>query len=131
MAAQIVQTNHATFDMAYTLTQSADPSTPSIVLIGVPDKKALHKVIQKLKLNRIEFSEFHESDDDLGLTAVATIPLDEDQRAVLQNYKLWNENNLTYAPSSVVRAPLQSDGGPRFESLGAYQRADSSTMQEV
>jgi hypothetical protein len=124
--------------MAFTLTQSADPYTPSIVLIGVPDTKALHKVISKLKLNGIEFSEFHESDDDLGLTAVATVPLDEDQRAALQNYKLWNENNLTYAPSSVVRAPLQSDGGPRFESSGAYQRSgnirvcpDSDTCEVV
>lgn len=126
LAQQIVQSNHATFEMAYTLPQSADPTTPSIVLIGVPDKKALLKVIQKLKLNRIEYSAFYESDDDMGLSAVATVPLDEDRRAVLQNYKLWNENNLTFthARSSAVRAPSsQEDGGPSFESGRAYQDA--------
>ena len=116
--------------MAYTLSQSADDITPSIVLVGVPDKKALEKVIKKLKLNRIEFSAFHESDDDIGLSAVSTVPLNEEQRAILQNYKLWNENNLTSAPSSVVRAPSpQGEGGRWSESIGAYQCADSLTMQ--
>lgn len=85
--------------MAYTLSQSVDPVTPSIVLIGVPDKKALEKVIAKLKLHRIEFSAFEESDGDLGLTAVATVPLDEEQRVLLQNYKLWKEG-VSYAGSS-------------------------------
>ena len=93
----VIQTNHATFEMAYTLPQSVDLTTPSLVLIGVPDKKALKKVISKLRLNSIEFSVFDEPDDDLGLTAVATVPLTEDQRVVLQNYKL-------FARSSVVRA---------------------------
>ena len=111
--------------MAFTLPQSADPSTPNLVLIGVPNKKALEKVIQKLKLHGIDHSAFDEPDRDLGLTAVATVPVTEEQRAILRNYKLWKEENVSYAPSSVVRAPLMSDGGPRFESLGAYQRSAS------
>lgn len=116
--------------MAYTLLQSVDDFTPSIVLIGVPDKKALEKVIKKLKMNRIESSAFYESDDDIGLSAVVTVPLNEEQRAILQNYKLWNENNLTYAPSSVVRAPLLSDGGRWSESIGAYQLTPLSATEE-
>lgn len=88
--------------MAYTLTQSVEPLTPSIVLVGVPSQKALKRVIQKLSLNRIEFSAFHETDNDMGLSAVATVPLTEQQRSVLQNYKLWNEKSLL-AHSSVVR----------------------------
>ena len=119
----VIQTNHATFEMAYTLPQSVELTTPSLVLIGVPDKKALKKVISKLRLNSIEFSAFDEPDDDLGLTAVATVPLTEEQRAILQQYKLWKEENVSYARSSVGRAPLQSDGGPRFESSRAYQDA--------
>ena len=121
VAQSIIQTNHATFEMASTLMQSVDPVTPSLVLVGVPNTKALLKVIEKLKLNQIEFSVFDEPDDDLGLTAVATVPLNEEQRAILQKYKLWNENDFLHAPSSVVRAPLKFDGGPGFESLGAYQ----------
>jgi hypothetical protein len=150
----VIQTNHATFEMAYTLPQSVDLTTPSLVLIGVPDKKALHRVMRKLRLHHIEFSAFYEPDNDLGLTAVATVPLDDEQRVVLQQYKLWTQEafvsgqsvsrgehdhssgcladaspdaalnqEFLHAPSSVVRAPLQFDGGPRFESLGAYQDA--------
>ena len=121
VAQQIIQSNHSTHDMAYTLPQSVDPVTPSIVLIGVPNKKALLRVIEKLKLNHIEFSVFDEPDDDLGLTAVATVPLTEAQRALLQNYKLWSEEEFLHARSSVGRAPSKSDGGPSFESGHAYQ----------
>lgn len=121
LAAQIIQTNHATFEMAQALPKSADLVTPSIVLVGVPDQKALEKVIRKLKLNRIAASAFYEGDDDLGLTAVATVPLTEEQHAILENYKLWKENNVTYALSSVARAlASQEVGGRRFESFSAY-----------
>lgn len=98
--------------MAYTLPQSVDPVVPSVVLIGVPNKKALEKVIAKLKLHRIDHSVFHESDDDLGLTAVATVPLNEDERAILQKYKLWNENDFSHAGSSVKeRQPFRLEVG--------------------
>ena len=126
LAAQVVQTNHATFKMARSLSQSVDDTTtPSIVLVGVPNKKALEKVIRKLQLNCIDASAFYESDDDLGLTAVATVPLNEEQHSLLEKYKLWNEKNVTYAPSSVVRAlASQEAGGRRFESFGAYSKLD-------
>lgn len=112
--------------MAYALPQSVDDFTPSIVLIGVPSKKALEKVFSKLKINRISASAFYESDDDMGLSAVATVPVNDEQRAILQNYKLWNENEFLHAHSSVVRAPSsQEDGGRLFESVCAYQCAGS------
>ena len=126
LAQTIVQTNHATFEMAYTLTQSVDPITPSIVLIGVPSRKSLQKVIDKLKLHHIEFSAFYETNNDMGLTAVATIPLSEEQRSVLQNYKLWIDanNTFTHPPSSVVRAlSSQEERGRLFESGGGCQDA--------
>jgi hypothetical protein len=103
LAQQIVQTNHATFEMAYSLSQSVDDAPPSIVLIGVPNKKSLQKVIDKLLRHDIEFSAFHETDDDIGLSAVATSPLGESERAQLRNYKLWKP--LPHAGSSVLRAP--------------------------
>lgn len=107
-------------------------TTPSIVLIGVPDKKALTKVIQKLNLHNIEFSAFYESDDDMGLSAVATVPLDEERRSVLRGYKLWNEtNNFTYARSSVVRAlASQEAGGRLFDSARAYQHTPVAQQKE-
>lgn len=128
-----MQTNHATFEMAYTLPQSADDySTPSIVLVGVPNTKALERVIEKLTLHGIEFSAFNEPDDDLGLTAVSTVPLDEEQRVVLRNYRLWNESNqVSLARSSVVRAPgPQGSGGRRFESCWANQVSPLRSTEE-
>ena len=124
LADQLCQTNHATFEMAYTLSQSVDPLAPSIVLIGVPNQKALERVMLKLQQNHIEFSPFYEDDNDMGLTAVATVPLAEEQRAALRNYRLWNENDVVFARSSVVRASTsQEDEGRLFESGRANQNA--------
>ena len=129
-----MQASHATFEMAYTLPQGVDDLVPSLVLIGVPDTKALLKVISKLKEHNIDHSTFYESDDDLGLTAVATVPLEEGQRAALRNYKLWKEENnkFSHPCSSVVRASSsQEDEGRLFESVHGYQWEGSSAMQEA
>ena len=118
--------------MAFTLPQSADDVTPSIVLVGVPSEKALQRVITKLNLNNIDFSAFYEPDNDMGLSAVATVPLTEGQRAALGNYKLWNESQFLLAHSSAVRAPSsQEDGGRLFESGCANHGQVGNAMQEV
>lgn len=70
--------------------------TPSIVLIGVPHKKALERVINKLIAHSIDFSDFYEPDHGIGLSAVATVPLTEEQHAALRNYKLWNESTFNH-----------------------------------
>lgn len=116
LAQQIVQTNHATYDMASKL---ADPSaTPSIVLIGVDNVQALQRVIEKLNLNKISFSEFHEPDYDLGLTAIATVPLDESQREVMRNYRLWNESTFNTRVAQLAE---------RRDSRKAYPEVGGST----
>lgn len=74
------------------MAKSLDPSynqIPFLVVIGVPDKTALFRVINKLKDKEIGYSVFSEPDDNLGLTAVATVPLTQEQRRVLSNYGLW------------------------------------------
>ena len=119
----MVQSNHATFAMASGLPQNIDLETPSIVLIGVPNKKSLERVIDKLINNRIDFSDFYEPDYDLGLTAVATVPVTEEQRAILQNYRLWNEStfNTSVAQRSERRDNRQvySEVGGSIPSAGA------------
>lgn len=102
MAQQVVQSNHATFEMASKLSTGFQ-DTPSIVLIGVSDKKALEKVIDKLIDNGIGFSDFYEPDGGVGLSAVATVPVTGAQRDVLRNYRLWDESTFnTHAHSSVA-----------------------------
>jgi hypothetical protein len=66
---------------------------PSVVVIGVPDKSALLRVIQKLQSNNIPHQTFCEPDFGIGLSAIATVPLSQEQRRVLSNYRLWNETN--------------------------------------
>jgi len=74
---------------------------PFLVVIGVSDKPALFRVINKLNENSIEHSVFYEPDDNLGLTAVATNPLTQEQRRCLSNYRLWR-NDVAPAPNLIV-----------------------------
>src|ERR1700677_1406594 len=66
---------------------------PSVVVIGVPDKNALFRVIKKLETNHIDHQVFYEPDFNMGLSAVATVPLAQEQRRCLSNYRLWREEN--------------------------------------
>lgn len=91
IAQQIVQSNHVTFEVARRLPPDQD-DIPSVVVIGVPDKAALLRVITKLETHNIHHQAFHEPDFDMGLSAVATVPLAEEQRRVLSNYRLWRPN---------------------------------------
>jgi hypothetical protein len=74
---------------------------PNLVLIGVPDKAALFRVINKLNDNAIGHEVFYEPDDNLGLTAIATYPLTQEQRRVLSNYRLW-KSDVAPAPHLMV-----------------------------
>jgi hypothetical protein len=89
LAQQLVQSNHATFEVARRLPASNLDETPSCIVIGVPDKTALFRVIEKLSKNDIAHHTFYEPDFNMGLSAVATAPLEQEQRRVLSNYKLW------------------------------------------
>lgn len=51
------------------------------------------RVIDKLKRHQIPHYVWTEPDFDLGLTAVATVPLWGEQREVLANYRVWSEHN--------------------------------------
>lgn len=104
LAQQIVQTNHATYHMAISHPHTDKTAIPSIVLIGVPNKKALERVIQKLRINNIEYTSFFEPDWEMGLSAVATSPnLSDEQRNALRNYSIWREPNTQKIPVVVER----------------------------
>jgi hypothetical protein len=88
----MVQSNHATFEVARRLPQPQDLDvTPSCITIGVPDKTALFRVIEKLRAKGIDHQVFYEPDFGMGLSAVATAPLVQEQRRALSNYRLWQE----------------------------------------
>jgi hypothetical protein len=66
-----------------------DPGIPNIIVIGVPDTEALHKVLARLRRHQLPHYAWTEPDYGFGFTAIATVPLDQRQRAVLSNYRLW------------------------------------------
>jgi hypothetical protein len=83
---QNVQSLHAVFSIA-TLT-GLEFAIPNIITIGVPDKAALHRVVAKLQANQIPHYAWMEPDFDFGFTAIATTPLDAEQKQILMNYRL-------------------------------------------
>ena len=82
---QIIQTNHATYQLA--VNYKPPETVPNIVLIGVPDKKGLERVLEKLRTYSIPHAKFVEPDYDFGLTAVCTAPLVGAERIPLENYR--------------------------------------------
>lgn len=93
---QFIQSNHAVLHLA--LKHTGIVGVPNIVGIGVPNLKSLHKVKAKLEENFITHLCWSEPDNDLGFTAVATVPLCGKIREVLSNYRLWK-----HAPQLVRR----------------------------
>ena len=97
LAQQIVQSNHASIEAARRIpTESKD--IPYVVLVGVPDKSALFRVERKLRDAGVEHSVFYEPDNNMGLSALATAPLPQEQRRLLSNYRLWRAENTTHRP---------------------------------
>jgi hypothetical protein len=66
-----------------------EPGTPNIIVIGVPNQEALRHALTRLERHQIPHYAWGEPDYDYGFTAIATVPLDQKQRAVLSNYRLW------------------------------------------
>ena len=80
-----------------TLHKPVEGVIPNIIIIGVPDVEALHRVQAKLKAYQIPHYAWTEPDYDLGFTSIATGVLSEEQKLPLKNYRLWNAVNNTGA----------------------------------
>ena len=95
LAQQIVQSNHATFEMAKRLDGYTE--IPFLVVVGVPDKSALEDTIERLQRYGIDHQAFYEPDNDMGLSAIATVPItNKKQRRAMLTYKLWTPNKENY-----------------------------------
>lgn len=77
---------------------------PNHVAIGVPDVAALERVAAKLRAHRIPHAEWHEPDGDMGFTAIATAPLNGEERKVLANYRLLRHGGTGRLPAPGVMA---------------------------
>jgi hypothetical protein len=86
---QVVQSNHASYHVASL--RGPDTGIPNLVTIGMPNLASIERVLRKLKSNQIPHYAWYEPDNDWGLTAIATAPLeaDSEQRKVLANYRVY------------------------------------------
>lgn len=103
---QITQAGHAIYGLVNSYRPEFD--TPNFVTIGVPDLNALKRVQAKLNVNQVPHYAWVEPDFDLGFTAIATIPLDEEQKKVLSNYRLYPCSPVAYrrAPDGEMQVPI-------------------------
>ncbi len=99
---QIVQSNHASLSIAQ---KFKIDGIPNLILIGVKDKSALESIIHTLEWFGHGYHAWMEPDGGLGLTSIATVPLDLNQRKIFSNFGLWRPTCL---PSSEKEHPAQA-----------------------
>lgn len=88
VAKQLVHCSHAVFEMANQ--QVYEPGIPSVVVIGTPDEKALHRVVKKLQDNSFSYLAWVDPNyPELGLAAVCTVPLSQEQRPAMACYRIY------------------------------------------
>lgn len=132
---QIVQSAHAVLHIG----SSAYPieGVPNIILIGVPHLSALKKTEKKLADNGIPHHPWTEPDNDLGFTAIATVPLTAEEKKCLANYRLWSPmfsgSSVGQSASSPLVGRERSDvrfvpGEPVLEISAGSLAAQSSDL---
>lgn len=83
---QLVQAAHAAHEAGLRAEPGAEPS--NLIALQVPDKQQLEQAMERFA-SRVPIVPFYEPDDDQGLTAFATLPIDSEQRRHFSNFKLW------------------------------------------
>jgi len=87
---QMVQAIHAALEAGYVFRElRAEQDEHWLVLCTVPDEQALHDARAHLEQADIGHYVFHEPDDGLGYTALATQPIEKRQRKHLRRFELW------------------------------------------
>ena len=86
---QIVQANHACFEMGLQLADEKKPKQVShMVLCAIAGEEELEKVSLYLRKNSIEHHLFFEPDYNTGNTAICCEPVYGEQRKLFKKFKL-------------------------------------------
>lgn len=88
VAKQLVHTNHATLQMAVDH-HDGWSGIPSIIVIGMPDEAALYRVLAKFSATKIMCPWRDPNYPELGLIAICTVPLSQQERAALACYRIY------------------------------------------
>lgn len=94
LANQVVQVGHACLEAGWRFPAPAAPC--NLVVLAVPDQRALLAVQDRLDAAAIAYVRFLEPDDDFGLTAVCTAPLSGAARRLFRRYPLWSVDTLAH-----------------------------------
>jgi len=89
LAQQSVQAMHAAME-AYKRYCWISSNHPHLVFCSVKNTQKLHKCISKLTDSNIKHYQWHEPDLDNALTAIATEPIQGEQRKIFNHYQLFS-----------------------------------------
>ena len=107
-----------------------------MVLIGVPNLASLEKTQRKLAAAGIVHYDWIEPGNDLGFTAIATVPLSREKKKVLANYRLWSPTRACSSEKEQVgsdKVPAGSvvqfhPGVPNLEMSASSLAAQSGSL---
>jgi hypothetical protein len=85
---QIIQSGHALFEHALTLTDKPS-QTSNFCLLEAKDEEDLMKIAGKLEQKDINLTMFHEPDYDTGYTAIAAGPIYGEDRKHFKKFKFF------------------------------------------
>lgn len=62
---------------------------PYLILLEAKGPCHLESISNYLDTHKIRYHKFFEPDNDFGFTSITTEPLNDDQRKLLSNFKMW------------------------------------------
>lgn len=89
-AQQAVQSVHAAIEAANHFDFKSLEDHPYVVILSARDERRLHRARRYLIDQGVKHVQFHESDLDDQLTALATEPINGDRRKLFNKYQLLN-----------------------------------------
>lgn len=106
LAEQLVHAAHAAYHMGNLFPEELQ-GLPSIVVVGTPHPKAFDKVIRRLAENGIAHYVWSDPDTSYGPTAIATEPLNSEEKLCLANYRLWSHSPaVAQSPAGEAKAAV-------------------------
>ena len=88
IADQLVQAGHACLESGFTFKKPDEH--PNMVLLELKDSKDLLRAKEFLEYKGIRYVEFFEPDNNLGLTALCTEPMERNGKGLFKFWKLWS-----------------------------------------
>lgn len=88
IAQQLVQAAHAAAEAGRTF-YKAEHGIASLIVLTVPDVRALHAARARIEGKGVQTLLFHEPDYGIGDSALSTEPLLDEQRKYLASWPLW------------------------------------------